>query len=181
MSSLIAAPQIALAVLVASICLITDLRWRRIPNVLTLPAVGIGLILGFVLGGWKGLVSSALGLGIGFGLMIIPYVVGGMGAGDVKLMAALGALIGHPAIFHVFLYTVLIGGVIALTNALWRGTLGRAIGNIFAWTKSLALKRAGGLRGGLSEAELAQTAGVIPYGVAIALGLYAYLAFGRII
>ena len=169
------------ALLLASLCLITDLRSRRIPNVLTLPAVGIGLLLGLMLGGWEGLANSAIGLGLGLAVMIIPYLVGGMGAGDVKLMAALGALMGHPAIIHVFLYTILIGGLFSLVNALSRGTLRSALGNMYQWTKSLALQRLGGLRAGLTETELAQTAGVIPYGVAIALGLYAYLAFGEVI
>ena len=170
-----------MATLLVSICLVTDLRWRRIPNVLTLPALGLGLILGFALGGWKGLTSSAIGMGIGFGLMIVPYLAGGMGAGDVKLMAALGALLGYLSIIQVFFYTVLIGGAFALVNALTRGTLRKAIRNIYHWTKSLAIQRLGGLRGGLTETEIAQTAGTIPYGVAIALGLYGYLAFGRII
>lgn len=172
---------IAIAVALVTVCMVTDLRSRRIPNVLTLPAAGIGLILGLVLGGWKGLLLSSCGLAAGFILMIIPYAVGGMGAGDVKLMAAVGALLGVWSVLQIFLYTALIGGAIAIVNALWHGTLRKALGNIWQWTKALALQRLGGLRGGLTQTELAQTAGVIPYGVAIALGLYAYLILGRII
>lgn len=169
------------AIVVATVCLITDIARRRILNAVTLPAVAIGLILGFVLGGWTGLLQSAGGLAVGFALMILPYYVGGMGAGDVKLTSALGALMGLTAIVQIFLYTAIIGGVIAIITALSRGTLKRAFGNIANWTTSLVLQRLGGVRGGLKETQLAQTAGMIPYGVAIALGLYGYLILGRII
>lgn len=171
----------AIAVAIASVCLITDILWRRIYNLVTLPAAFAGLTLGFVNGGWQGLLLAVGGLVIGFATLIIPYYVGGMGAGDVKLMAALGALVGPGAIVQVFLYTALIGGVIAVANAIWRKTLTRAFRNIWEWTRSLWLQRMAGLRGGLTQTELEKTAGVIPYGVAIALGLYAYLGLGRII
>jgi prepilin peptidase CpaA len=172
---------IVLAVLAASVSLVTDILWRRIPNVVTLPAAGVGLILALVAGGWKGLLLSGAGLALGFLLMILPYYVGGMGAGDVKLMAALGALTGVAAIIQIFLYTALIGGVLAVASALSRGTLRRAFRNIFDWSASLLLQRMGGLTGGLTDTQMAQTAGMIPYGVAIALGLYTYLICGRII
>ncbi len=170
-----------LAGIVVSICMVTDLWRRRIPNVLTLPAAAIGLILGLAFGGWKGLLLSTGGLVVGFALMILPYYVGGMGAGDVKLMAAVGALMGLAPIIQIFLYTAIIGGVFAVISALSRGTLKRAFRNIFDWTTSLVLQRVGGVRGGLKDTQLAQTAGMIPYGVAIALGFFAYLALGRII
>jgi len=170
-----------LAAAVVLYCSITDLLWRRIPNLITLPTACVGLTLGLVAGGWKGLALAAAGMGAGFVLMIVPYYLGGMGAGDVKLMAAIGALLGLSPIIQVFLYTSLIGGVIAVISALSRGTLKRALKNIATWTTSLALQRLGGLRGGLTKTELEQTAGTIPYGVAIALGLIAYLSFGRII
>lgn len=169
------------AVIVASICLITDILRRRIYNVVTLPSVAIGLALGVVSGGWNGLFVSAAGLAVGFALMILPYYVGGMGAGDVKLMAALGALMGLAPIVQIFLYTAIIGGVIAVISALSRGTLKRAFRNIANWTTSLILQRIGGVKGGLKDTQLEQTAGWIPYGVAIALGLFAYLAFGKIV
>lgn len=170
-----------LAAIAATVCMVTDLLRRRIPNVVTFPAAAIGLVLGLGLGDWKSFLLSAGGLAVGFALMILPYYVGGMGAGDVKLMAALGALMGLAAIVQIFLYTAIIGGVIAVISALSRGTLKRAFRNIFDWTTSLVLQRVGGVRGGLKGTQLAHTAGMIPYGVAIALGLFAYLAFGRII
>lgn len=169
------------AVVAASISLVTDMLRRRIYNVVTFPAAAIGLILGLVLGGWRGLLLSAGGFAVGFALMILPYYVGGMGAGDVKLMAALGALMGLAPIVQIFLYTAIIGGVIAVISALSRGTLKRAFRNIANWTTSLILQRIGGVKGGLKDTQLEQTAGWIPYGVAIAFGLFAYLAFGKIV
>ncbi|GAB4324209.1 MAG: prepilin peptidase [Candidatus Zixiibacteriota bacterium] len=161
--------------------MITDLRWRRIPNVLTFPAAGLGLVFGFVIGGLEGLKVAALGMGIGLGALIVPYLAGGMGAGDVKLMAALGSLVGPHVIFSVFVYTILIGGILSFGKALMSGTLKRAFHNMYFWSKQLVLQRLGGVGGGLTEEELAQTAGIVPYGIAIACGLYWYLVFGGIV
>lgn len=180
-NSLVTNLPIVCAIIVATVCMVTDLARRRIFNVVTLPAAAIGLLLGLVLGGWKGLMMSAAGMGVGFALMLLPYYVGGMGAGDVKLMAALGALVGLAPIIQIFLYTAIIGGVIAVITALSKGTLKRAFRNIVDWTTSLVLQRIGGVKGGLKDTQLSQTAGMIPYGVAIAFGVFAYLAFGRII
>jgi prepilin peptidase CpaA len=172
---------VIVAVAAASVCLVTDLLWRRIPNIVTLTTAAAGLVLGVVNDGWRGLAMSAGGMAVGFVTLILPYYVGGMGAGDVKLMAALGALMGPSPIVHIFLYTALIGGVIAVVNAIWRGTLMQALRNIRDWTTALWLQRMAGLKGGLTQTELSKTAGVIPYGVAIALGLGAYLVFGKIV
>lgn len=96
-----------------------DLKTRRIPNYLTL---GIALAgLGFRLGslGLPGLENGLCGLGIGFLLLLLPYWKGGMGAGDVKALAALGAWLGFPRILYLGVYMGLAGGVIILV-AFWR-------------------------------------------------------------
>lgn len=172
---------LTLALVLAVVCMVTDLRHRRIPNVFTFPAALLGLGLGFWHGGWGGLLNSLYGLAAGFALMIIPYYVGGMGAGDVKLMAALGALIGFPVIVQVFLYTALIGGVMALIVAVSKRAVGRTLRNIATWTRSLVLMRLGGVKPHLDEAELAKSAGTLPYAVAIALGLVAHMFLGDLI
>ena len=105
---------LATVVLVAAA---TDLRSQRVPNIVTVPAALVGVGLHGMAAGGAGLVFSGSGLVVGFGLLIAFYAVGGMGAGDVKLMAAVGSFVGAKTILTVFLLTTLIGGVYAL--GLW--------------------------------------------------------------
>jgi len=95
------------------ISLITDLRSRKIWNAVTLPAMGFGLAANTASDGVSGFAFAGLGLLAGFALLLIPYLLGGMGAGDVKLLAAIGALQGPAFVFYAFLYTAVAGGVIA--------------------------------------------------------------------
>lgn len=97
-----------------SISLFTDIKSRRILNIVTFPSMLIALTYHIATLGWEGFVFSSKGLSIGVGLLLIPYLLGGMGAGDVKLMAAIGALMGTSFVFYSFIYTALIGGFISL-------------------------------------------------------------------
>lgn len=102
------------ALTVGSIGVFTDTRYGLIPNKLTLTALALGLALHAVLGGWAGFIFAAQGVALGLGLFLIPFLIGGMGAGDVKLLAALGAFIGPSHIFVTFLFSVFLGGVMGL-------------------------------------------------------------------
>lgn len=94
--------------------IITDIKSRKILNIVTLPAILIGFIYYISIYGFEGFLFSGKGLLVGFSLLLIPYLLGGMGAGDVKLMAAVGSLMGAGFVFYSFIYSALIGGVIAL-------------------------------------------------------------------
>src|SRR5262245_29404223 len=91
-----------------------DMRTRCIPNRLTFPAAVVGLVAATLTHGGHGTVSSAAGLVVGLGLFFPLFVLRGMGAGDVKLMGALGAWLGTSSIFGVAFYTTLAGGVLAV-------------------------------------------------------------------
>ena len=93
---------------------INDLRFQKIPNLLTYPAMGIALGCHVVMNGLDGLLFSAGGLALGVAVLILPYLMGGMGAGDAKLMGAVGAILGARGVFIAFLFTAIIGGVYAL-------------------------------------------------------------------
>ncbi len=84
---------------------IFDLRERRVPNFLVFPAMLIGLALNLVLRGWEGLSFGLKGMAVGFALLIIPYLVGGMKAGDVKFLAAIGCFIGATDVVRALLAT----------------------------------------------------------------------------
>ena len=92
----------------------TDLRWSLIPNRLTFSAMGIGIVLHAGLGGLHGVMFSLAGLGVGLGLFLLPYVCRAIAAGDVKLMAAIGSIIGVTGALSVALLSVLVGGLYAL-------------------------------------------------------------------
>ncbi|HEX4037288.1 MAG TPA: A24 family peptidase [Acidobacteriaceae bacterium] len=123
-------PTIALA------CALTgavfDVRSRRIPNFITLPGILFGLLLHLLLGGWKQMAFAALAGLICGGLFLIFWLAGGMGAGDVKLMAAVAAIAGMPLVTYLLILTALAGGVMALGMALWRGRLKETIQNVGA-------------------------------------------------
>src|ERR1051325_7898669 len=94
-----------------------DLRARRIPNFLTFPAVIFGLVINLSRG-WDGFWFSLKGLGLGLLLLLLPYVFGGMKAGDVKFLAAIGAFVGAAGIVRIFLLTVLCYPLLAIVPVL---------------------------------------------------------------
>ena len=91
-----------------------DLKLRRIPNWLSLAIILSGLILHIADAGTKGGLFSLAGMATGGGLLLLPYALGGMGAGDLKLMAALGALVGAKGVFVVFVISSLFGGALSI-------------------------------------------------------------------
>ena len=105
---------ILLLLSILSISAIIDLRVQRIPNLITFPAVIISLLYHFFTNGIDGLIFSTLGLAAGIGLFIIPYMIGFSGAGDAKLMGAVGAILGSKSTFSAFLIIALVGGVYAI-------------------------------------------------------------------
>jgi prepilin peptidase CpaA len=97
-----------------AIAVITDLRSQRIPNWLTFPLMLSGLVAHAVANGLDGLLFALAGFGLGLGVMLVPFLLGMMGAGDVKLMAGVGAWLGASTAFAAFIFTCLVGGVYAL-------------------------------------------------------------------
>src|ERR1700693_5394870 len=121
--------QIVLVLLVA-IAAVYDIRFRRIPNWLVLTGLGLGVGLNTFLFEWRGARSSLLGIGLAFLIYFPLYLLRGMGAGDVKLMAAIGAIVGAANWLGIFIITALLGGVVAMILLLARGRLRPAVLNI---------------------------------------------------
>lgn len=164
----------------AVLSLTFDFFWRKIPNLLTFPAILLGLTLHCVEGKWGGLLFSFLGLLMGIVFFFIPYALGGMGAGDVKLLAAVGALQGPGMVVLVFLYTALMGGVmIAIIFFLRKaGQKQRAFDFRGVWVNvvNLIMTR----RPVISLVVPQELKGVqMPYGVAIGIGTLLALFVGR--
>ena len=92
----------------------SDLRWRKIPNWLTGPSVLVGLGLHTFINQWTGLVFSLEGAVLGLGLFLVIYLLGWMGAGDVKLYAAVGSYLGPAQTMSAAIIVALVGGLLAL-------------------------------------------------------------------
>ncbi|HXT33636.1 MAG TPA: A24 family peptidase [Vicinamibacterales bacterium] len=155
--------QIAVLALGLGAAVFTDVRTRRIPNWLTGAIVGAAFGLAFG-GGPVTPMRALLGLVVGLALMLPGHVIGATGAGDVKLMAAVGAVVGPDVIFRVFLYSAVAGGVLAVVVALRRGRFNatlRATTNLV--TQPVHAKRA---------IEAADRANRFAYGPAIAVGTF---------
>jgi len=107
-----------------------DVKSRRIPNFVTVPAFLLGLSMHFLLGGWRQFLSS-LAAGVICGLVfLVFYLAGGMGAGDVKLIMAVGCVAGLPHVAYLLVLTAISGGVMAICLALYRGRLQQTIMNV---------------------------------------------------
>jgi prepilin peptidase CpaA len=146
--------QVWIAILVGLAAMIDDLARRQIANWIPLSALAAGF--GWQIGqsGLSGLLYAGIGTVAGFAVFLIFYLLGGMGGGDVKLMAGFGALLGFHQVVSAALWTAGVGGVIAL------GVLGVR-----------AVRRA---LGGTTKPDHEQDS--IPYAPAIALGVWLSLA-----
>ncbi|MTI82206.1 MAG: prepilin peptidase [Firmicutes bacterium] len=96
------------------ICLYTDIKYKKIYNLVLLPAAVIALTGNLYLNGLEGVLFSMKGFLLGLGVLIIPFIFGGMGAGDVKLMAVIGAFKGPEFVWLAFLATAIAGGILSL-------------------------------------------------------------------
>jgi prepilin peptidase CpaA len=119
MQALVYWPTVAVLV----VATFTDVRSRRIPNWLVLPFLALGILVSGWLHGWHGAFVSLEGAALGLLLYGILFWMGGMGAGDVKLCAAIGAWIGPGQLLISLIFTGLVGGAMALSWALWGGFL----------------------------------------------------------
>lgn len=97
----------------------TDVRYRRIPNKQVLTILLCGVALNAFFGAWPGFLASLLGMVMAFALMLTLHILGTMGAGDVKLFAAIGAVLGSSLVFQTFLIVAVTGGVLAICKMVY--------------------------------------------------------------
>jgi prepilin peptidase CpaA len=141
-----------------------DIRFRKIPNWATLPGIVLGLGLNGIVSGWGGMKASSLGFLIGFGALLVLFILSWMGGGDVKLMAAVGALKGYPFVVSALFYSLIVGVVLGVIMLIWNRKTLRTFTNMFYVVGSrlspLVPKR------DINPAETQK----IPFGLAIVLG-----------
>jgi len=153
-----------------------DVRERRIPNWLTYPGIVLGFLLRGLLLGWTGMGSALVGCLLAGGIFLLFYVVRAMGAGDVKLVAAIGSLLGPTDALVMLLATAICGGVLATVYAVYRRQVRSTLINVGG---ALQFHVQAGLQAH-PELNLDNPAALrMPYGLAIAAGtLYVFLAMG---
>ncbi len=142
-----------------------DIACRRIPNLLTGVGLLVGLALSILVTNGIGLGNSLLGALAGFAVMLPLYTLRAMGAGDVKLMAAVGAFLGPMQVLGAALLTFAAGGVLSLTAALWSRSLSRVLNNLRLMGMVALIGRSSGI-----AIRDVQTTGRLPYALAIAVG-----------
>ncbi len=160
------------ALLLLVLCAYWDVRYRRIPNWATLPGVALGLGLNGLFLGWQGLKTSGLGLLVGFGALLVLFVLGWMGGGDVKLMAAVGALKGYPFVVSALFYSLIVGVVIGVAMLIWNRKALRSFKNLFYVIGSRVSRLIP--KQNINREETQK----IPFGLAIVLGTIWAMAAG---
>jgi prepilin peptidase CpaA len=151
-----------------------DIRYRRIPNWLVLAGIVTGFIWKLYSSGWSGLGHAAAGLGLGFALYFPLYLLRARGAGDVKLLAAVGSITGPGNCFWIFLLAAILGGVIAMVILVWHKRVRHTFFNLSFMMSDLAKLRAPYKSS--EELDVTTSKGMrLPHGVSILAGAAAFI------
>jgi prepilin peptidase CpaA len=168
--------------LAVAVATVTDLRWRRIPNWLTVST----LVLGFALNALityptplDGLWVAAKGFAFAFGLNLVMYTLHMTGAGDVKLLAAVGAMVGFSDFLGIFLLTALLGGVLAILLMTLKGRVRQTLWNVGFLVGELMRWRAPHLTREQLDVG-SNKAFRLPGAVRICLGVVTFLVMARV-
>lgn len=156
-----------LAMVLAAVAGGMDWRSRRIPNWLTVPGLLVGIAVNTWLAGWSGAKSSLLGAGLGLALLLPFVLVRSLGAGDWKLVGALGAFLGPSHLLDVLLATVLIAGVMAVALIIWKGRVRQTFRNMLHILGAFFSFHLPGPQVSLDSKESLK----IPFGVAVAVAV----------
>ena len=151
-----------------------DVRYRRIPNAFVIATLAGGVAVNAIFAGFPGIVASLGGCALGFVLMFMLHVFGAMGAGDVKLFAAIGSVIGVNLVLPTFIVVILTGGLLAVVSVIRAG--------ILMTTMHRVLQILVGLLPGWQMPKFAVPVDrkhTIPYGVAITMGSIISIAIFR--
>ena len=159
-----------LAAIPALVAGITDWRWRRIPNWLTVPALLVGIGVNAWATGWPGAKESLLGAGLGLGLLLPFVLIRSLGAGDWKLAGALGAFLGPSRMVTVLLGTILVAGLMAVVLIIWKKRVGQTLRNLAHMLAALFTLHLPGPEVSLDNPESSK----VPFGVAMAVTVVLY-------
>jgi len=151
----------------------------KVPNWITFPMIITGWIYSVALSpyaGWEGLLYTLIGTAVGLALLLPLYAIGGMGAGDVKLLAGVGAWMWGTTTCYAFAVSAIVGGIIAIGMVLWKKSWGKHQAQFFFILDEIASVK--------DPEKLAEIAAerkpsmfLLPYGIPIAIGSIAFFAW----
>jgi prepilin peptidase CpaA len=177
-------PPLVVRIMLLAVLLVAavyDVRFRRIPNWITVTGAALGLVLNAFLNGpadawfsFAGVWFSLRGLGLAFGVYFLLYVVRAMGAGDVKLMAAVGAMVGWSDWVGIFVVTAVLGGVMALILIASRGRIQKTLWNVVFILSEMKSGRPAYLKKEELDVRSPKSVG-LPHGAVIAVGTVFFL------
>ncbi|MBX3434569.1 MAG: prepilin peptidase [Pirellulales bacterium] len=151
----------------------------KVPNWITFPMIISGWVYSAVLSpyaGWEGLWLSLIGTAVGLALLLPAYAIGGMGAGDVKLLAGVGAWMWGTITFYAFAVSALVGGVIAVGMVLYKRSWNKHRDQFFSILNEIATVKDPEKLATIA-AERKPRMFLLPYGIPIAIGSIAYFAW----
>ncbi len=155
---------------------VIDGKQLKVPNWITYPMILSGWVYSTAFFGWEGLGWSLLGTVVGLALLLPPYAIGGMGAGDVKLLAGVGAWVWTGVTVEAYCVSAILGGIIAVAMVWYRRVWTKHHNQFFAIINEIATVR--------NPEQLATIAAerkprmmLLPYGIPIAIGTIAYFAW----
>lgn len=155
----------ALVGLYTAIAAVVDVRFKRIPNFVTVPAAVLGLLYHSFAPNGMGVLMAVSGFAVGFALLLLPWLLGGGGMGDVKLLAALGAMLGPWMILGAFAISAVMAGLIALAVV-----TGSALNSGVTTTKRRYLVAGGHGGSGETTGNRRPRRRTLPFAVPVALG-----------
>ena len=161
-----------LATLPAAIGGYTDWRWRRIPNWLTVSSLAAGIALNSVVGKWAGAKTSLLGAALGLGLLLPFVLLRSLGAGDWKLVGALGAFLGPERLLDVLFVAALLAGLMAVILIVWKGRARQALRNLWRMLAAFFTLHLPDAEVSLDNPQSLK----VPFGVAMAFAVFLYAA-----
>lgn len=169
-------PRTAVLFMLLVLASVSDYRSYKIPNLLTAGGIIFALIYNTVVPFYRdhGFLWALGGMMVGFLLFLPCYALRMMGAGDVKLMAMVGAFLGVTDALHATLYSFIAGGVGALIFAVYRNSLARMLVNVKGVAQMMMMSAVGGFKPDLQIAP-GKSVGKLPYGICISAGTIVYV------
>ncbi|MFH1418466.1 MAG: A24 family peptidase [Planctomycetota bacterium] len=147
-----------------------DYRFHRVPNSLNAAIAATGLAAQSAFFGWSGLSAALLGMLVGFGMLVLLWAIKGMGAGDVKFMAAIGAWLGPVMAFYAVCVGALIGGALALALIAARRDWCQAYANLGVLMAKVSSTKTAFSEFGSAKSMTRPGVSVLPYAIPLSLG-----------
>ena len=165
----------ALLLVVVLAAAVYDVRYRRIPNWISVGGIALAVLANWLTQGIPGLLFALAGFALAFGCYFLLYVIHAMGAGDVKLMGAIGALVGWKGWVAIFVIAAILGGIMAMILIITRSRVKRTFWNIGYLLNEMRRGRAAYVSREELDVQNPQSVG-LPHGAVIAVATIFYLA-----